>query len=110
MAPYNLEKPPCIQLRLDEQLTPPDNLGKITDKKSVLRFVYTSFRMKNALKNILITIPIRNRWFSHNVEIRVKDLTLDLSMSTVVGIGDLAEDEIISKPLPLEVNSISKQC
>ncbi|XP_037024390.1 UHRF1-binding protein 1-like isoform X3 [Bradysia coprophila] len=79
LAPYNPEKPPCVQLRLDELLTPPDNLGKITDKKSVLR------------------------WFSHNVEVRVKDLTLDLSMSTVVGIGDLAEDEIISKPLPLEI-------
>ncbi|KAJ6647453.1 UHRF1-binding protein 1-like [Pseudolycoriella hygida] len=79
LAPYNLEKPPCVQLRLDELLTPPENVGKITDKKSVLR------------------------WFSHNVEIRIKDLTLDLSMSTVVGIGDLVEDEIIAKPLPLEI-------
>lgn len=39
------------------------------------------------------------------MEVRVKDLMLDLSMSTVVGIGDLAEDEIISKPLPLEVHT-----
>lgn len=33
----------------------------------------------------------------------MKDLTLDLSMSTVIGLNDLAEDEIISKPLPMEV-------
>lgn len=99
MAPYNLEKPPCVQLRLDELLTPPDNLGKITDKKSVLR----SVDHRKALTNPEIKIYISNRWFSHNVEVRVKDLTLDLSMSTVIGIGDLAEDEIISKPLPLEV-------
>lgn len=42
-------------------------------------------------------------WFSHKVDVRVKDLTLDLSMSTIIGLADLAEDEIISKPLPMEV-------
>lgn len=42
-------------------------------------------------------------WFSNNVEVRVKGLTLDLSMSTIIGLGDLAEDEVISKPMPIEV-------
>lgn len=37
------------------------------------------------------------------MDIRVKDLSLDMSMSTVIGLSDLAEDEIISKPLPMEV-------
>lgn len=36
---------------------------------------------------------------------RVKDVNLDLSMSTVIGLGDLAEDEIITNPLPVTVNS-----
>lgn len=101
MAPYNPEKPSCVQLRLDELLTPPDNLGKIVDKKSVLRFVHlVAASILRPIKQFKFN---RNRWFSHNVEVRVKDLTLDLSMSTVVGMGDLAEDEIISQPLPLEV-------
>lgn len=42
-------------------------------------------------------------WFTHNVDVRVKDLDLSLSMSTVIGLGDLAEDEIIPKPLPVEI-------
>lgn len=33
----------------------------------------------------------------------MKDLALDLSMSTITGLGDLAEDEVISIPLPMEV-------
>lgn len=42
-------------------------------------------------------------WFNHKLEVRCKDLTLALSMSTVIGLGDLSEDEIISKPLPMEI-------
>lgn len=64
--------------------------------------MYTSYE---SLRGNAVIISIWHSWFSHNVEIRVKDLILDLSMSTVVGIGDLAEDEIIAKPLPLEVNT-----
>jgi len=37
------------------------------------------------------------------VDVRVSDLNLQLSMSTVIGLGDLAEDEIIPKPLPMKV-------
>lgn len=42
-------------------------------------------------------------WFTQNVDIRCQDLALQLSMSTVIGLNDLAEDEIISKPLPMEL-------
>lgn len=42
-------------------------------------------------------------WFTHNLDVRVKDLDLSLSMSTVIGLGDLAEDEIIPKALPVEI-------
>lgn len=45
-------------------------------------------------------------WISHHAEIRVKDINLDLSMSTVIGLGDLAEDEVISPPMPVTVSAI----
>lgn len=34
---------------------------------------------------------------------RCKELSLALSMSTVIGLSDLAEDEVIAKPLPMDV-------
>lgn len=42
--------------------------------------------------------------FKESLVIHVNDLNLDLSMSTVTGLADLAEDEIIAPPIPLEVN------
>uniref|UniRef100_W8B936 UHRF1-binding protein 1-like n=1 Tax=Ceratitis capitata TaxID=7213 RepID=W8B936_CERCA len=80
LAPYNPELPPCIRLRLEETLDFPQGNIKITDKKS----------MQN--------------WVTHHAEVRVKDVNLDLAMSTVIGLGDLAEDEIISTPLPVTVH------
>lgn len=66
---------------MDETLQPPNDVSRITDKKAVLD------------------------WFKTAVEIRVKDLSLDMAMSTVIGLADLAEDEIIGKPLPIEVSA-----
>ncbi|XP_055916204.1 bridge-like lipid transfer protein family member 3B isoform X6 [Eupeodes corollae] len=80
LAPYNPEAPPCVQLRLEETLNPPDESVDITDKKSI------------------------QEWFTNRADIRLKDISLDLSMSTVIGLGDLAEDEIITKPLPLNIS------
>lgn len=41
--------------------------------------------------------------FKDSLVIQVNDLNLDLPMSTVAGLADLAEDEIIASPIPLEV-------
>lgn len=41
--------------------------------------------------------------FEDTLEIRVADVPLVLSMSSVTGLADLAEDEIIPKPIPMEV-------
>ncbi|XP_036328195.1 UHRF1-binding protein 1-like isoform X4 [Rhagoletis pomonella] len=80
LAPYNPELPPCIRLRLEETLNPPQGDVNITDKKII------------------------QSWIQHHAEVRVKDVNLDLSMSTVIGLGDLAEDEIITTPLPVTVH------
>ncbi|KAH8392818.1 hypothetical protein KR215_001854, partial [Drosophila sulfurigaster] len=79
LAPYNPEAPPCIRLRLEETLNMPKEIEGIIDRKRI------------------------QSWFTHHAEIRVKDISLDLSMSTVIGLGDLAEDEIISPPMPVTI-------
>ncbi|TMW53722.1 hypothetical protein DOY81_001190 [Sarcophaga bullata] len=80
LAPYNPEAPPCIRLRLEESIKTPKDVVKIGDKKSI------------------------QNWVSHHADIRVSDISLDLSMSTVIGLADLAEDEVISSNiLPLNV-------
>jgi hypothetical protein len=38
------------------------------------------------------------------VEIKVNDLSLDLNMSTVTGLADLVEDEVIPQPHPMQVS------
>lgn len=47
---------------------------------------------------IALNFLINFSWITHHAEIRVKDINMDLSMSTVIGLGDLAEDEVISRP------------
>lgn len=41
--------------------------------------------------------------FKDLLNIQVRDINLELTMSTVTGLADLAEDEIIAPPIPLEV-------
>ncbi|PSN57246.1 hypothetical protein C0J52_02546 [Blattella germanica] len=42
-------------------------------------------------------------WCKDNVDIKVGDLNLELNMSTVTGLTDLVEDELMPQPLPIEV-------
>lgn len=79
IAPHNPEAPPCVAIRLEEELTLPADSFNITDKKSI------------------------QSWFKRKLNVEVKNISLQLSMSTVVGLGDLAEDEVIPMPVPMEV-------
>uniref|UniRef100_A0AAG5DG24 Chorein N-terminal domain-containing protein n=1 Tax=Anopheles atroparvus TaxID=41427 RepID=A0AAG5DG24_ANOAO len=79
IAPHNPEAPPCVAIRLEEELTLPADSYKVTDKSMIMS------------------------WFKRKLNVEVKDLDLQLSMSTVVGLGDLAEDEVIPMPIPMEV-------
>ncbi|SPP81936.1 UHRF1-binding protein 1 isoform X3 [Drosophila guanche] len=80
LAPYNPEAPPCLRLRLEETLNMPNKIEGLIDRKRI------------------------QSWITHHAEIRVKDIHMDLSMSTVIGLGDLAEDEVISPPMPVTIN------
>lgn len=42
-------------------------------------------------------------WFNDLLEVHVTDLPIRLSMSTITGLTDLVEDEVIPPPLPMEV-------
>lgn len=41
--------------------------------------------------------------FKDILNLQVTDLKLELTMSTVIGLADLAEDEIIAPAIPMEV-------
>lgn len=43
-------------------------------------------------------------WCEDHMEIKVNDLRLDLNMSTVTGLADLVEDEVIPQPFPMQVS------
>lgn len=44
-----------------------------------------------------------NRLFKDFIDVKAQDLSLDLTMSTITGLADLIEDEIIPVPIPLQV-------
>lgn len=43
-------------------------------------------------------------WFQRKLNIRVKDLSMAMSMSTATGLSDLAEDEVLPIPIPMEID------
>lgn len=52
------------------------------------------FTDRNNIKNL----------FRDLITVEVNDIALDLNMSTVTGLADLVEDEIIPIPIPMQVN------
>jgi hypothetical protein len=82
MASHNAEATPCIALRFEEEINLPDDLGtRVLDKKSVANF------------------------FQRELNIKVTDFMLpSIQMSTVIGLADLTEDEIVTAPIPMNVD------
>ncbi|EZA55392.1 UHRF1-binding protein 1-like protein [Ooceraea biroi] len=68
-----------IKLRLDHVLKNPEDSRKLWDAKSVMNL------------------------FEDKLEIKVANVAMALSMSSVTGLADLAEDEIIPKPIPVQI-------
>ncbi|XP_017786944.1 PREDICTED: UHRF1-binding protein 1-like isoform X2 [Nicrophorus vespilloides] len=78
-----------VKLRMDHDLVLPSS-------KSLMEM---DFSDKDNLKKI----------FRNFVDMQVSDLDMTMSMSSVIGLADLAEDEIIPIPLPMEINLINIQ-
>jgi hypothetical protein len=80
VVPGSVETTPCIAIRFEEQLNIPEDLTAITDKSCVTSFM------------------------DRNLNVRVTDFKLpSVHMSTLIGLVDLAEDEIVTEPLPMTV-------
>lgn len=75
-VPLDATGHPCARIRLDHTVSP----GVITNR--------TSFK----------------EWCKDHMQIKISDLSLDLNMSTLAGLSDLVEDEVIPEPLPMQVN------
>ncbi|XP_075235115.1 bridge-like lipid transfer protein family member 3B isoform X2 [Lycorma delicatula] len=43
-------------------------------------------------------------WFNDLLTLKVNNMELELSLSTLSGLADLVEDEVISQPLPMEIS------
>ncbi|XP_070496811.1 bridge-like lipid transfer protein family member 3B isoform X5 [Chironomus tepperi] len=81
MATYNPESLPCLALRFEESLNLPDDLGSTVDKKLIPTF------------------------FNRQVNLKVTDFKLpSIQMSTIIGLADLTEDEIITPPFPVNID------
>lgn len=80
MVPHDSETTACVAIRFEEELNLPEDLTTIVDKKSVANF------------------------FDRQLNVKVKDFRLpSIQMSTVIGLADLAEDEVITPPFPMNV-------
>lgn len=42
-------------------------------------------------------------WFDNLLTLKISNSELELSLGTISGLADLAEDEVVSQPLPMEV-------
>lgn len=79
-VPMDATGQPRARIRLNHTVNP----GKIVDRSSF------------------------KEWCKDYMEIKVNDLSLDLSMSTVTGLADLVEDEVIPQPLPMQVSFLPR--
>jgi len=75
-VPLDAAGRPCARIRMDHTVSP----GVIVNR--------TSFK----------------DWCKDYMEIKVNDLHLDLNMSTVTGLAELVEDEVIPQPLLMQVS------
>jgi hypothetical protein len=91
-------------LRLDHNLKNNDNKKKLSELSQV-----TSNRRSTASNDQSTdSINFDNKesilgLFEDKVEVKVADVPFTIAMSSITGLSDLIEDEIIHKPIPLEV-------
>lgn len=73
---------PQNRVKLPEQDTPRTSDIDVHDKESVMNL------------------------FEDKLDMKVANIAMALSMSSVTGLADLAEDEIIPKPIPMQVDIV----
>lgn len=78
MTMANSDTSPCVAIRFEEDLIFPDDLDSILDKREIANF------------------------YQRCLNIKVTDFKLNsIQMSTVIGLSDLFEEEILTPPIPM---------
>ncbi|XP_076231903.1 bridge-like lipid transfer protein family member 3B isoform X2 [Calliopsis andreniformis] len=102
----------CIKLRLDHDLKCKSDSNKLSRASQITMDKNTcSFKnQSNSTDQEADTdsIDLHNKesvldLFEDKLHVNVTDITMTLSMSSITGLTDLVEDEIIPKPIPLQI-------
>ncbi|XP_026823557.1 UHRF1-binding protein 1 isoform X6 [Ooceraea biroi] len=103
-----------IKLRLDHVLKNPEDSRKLWDASqkdtggSSIRASQDRVRLPEQDASRIPGINVHDKesvmnLFEDKLEIKVANVAMALSMSSVTGLADLAEDEIIPKPIPVQI-------
>ena len=106
-----------IKLRLDHSLKNKEDSKKITQaSQELVRIISTTdFRKGTTIQQTPNNINFYNKesvmdLFEDNIKVSVTDIPLALNMSSVTGLADLFEDEIMPKPIPTQVKLLNTIC
>lgn len=103
----------CIKLRLDHDLKCKSDACKLSHASQTMnnKNAYAFQNESNIAEqeSNASSIDLHNKesvldLFEDKLNVKVTDITMALSMSSVTGLADLVEDEIIPKPIPLQVS------
>ncbi|XP_015435218.1 PREDICTED: UHRF1-binding protein 1 [Dufourea novaeangliae] len=102
----------CIKLRLDHDLKCKSDAYKLS-RASQTPYSKNTHSFKNESNSTkeevdIGIIDIHNRQsvldlFEDKLDVKGNDISMALSMSSITGLADLIEDEIIPKPIPMQV-------
>ncbi|XP_047351332.1 UHRF1-binding protein 1-like isoform X1 [Vespa velutina] len=98
----------CIKLRLDHDLKNKEDSLKLFQACQSNKNTNKSLEESKVNKGPTDNINLLDKQgimdlFEDTLDINVTDVSMTLSMSSVTGLADLAEDEIIPKPIPMQV-------
>ncbi|XP_076181630.1 bridge-like lipid transfer protein family member 3B isoform X2 [Ptiloglossa arizonensis] len=102
----------CIKLRLDHDLKCKSDSYKLSEaSQSIInKKLHSSENQSNITEQEVDVscIDVHNKQsvldlFEDKLDIKVTDITMALSMSSITGLTDLIEDEIIPKPIPMQI-------
>lgn len=106
-----------IKLRLDHNLKNADDSHRLWDASQKITDGSDRPTSKNRIKlpeqdtSRTSSIDVHDKdsvmnLFEDKLDMKVTNVAMALSMSSVTGLADLAEDEIIPKPIPMQVDIV----
>lgn len=92
-----------IKLRLDHDLKNKEDSRRLSQASEILTHTSSSQAKNVSVINVHDKESVMEL-FEDTLEVKLNDVTMTLSLSFVMGLADLAEDEIIPKPIPIKVS------